>query len=495
MSTNNGRIDLDARLALILLRHSTFLDQAGFAAAAHIARSQLGCYERGERSVPWRVLERAADAAGCPRVLLTPLVQSIRAFRLLLKGWSRGRSLVLAPWLTGFLEVVEEVLDLLTAPKTSPLPVASSRAAERDVAKEVWLLLERRSTRQRRLLLEEVEVYRTPALIERLCAESVKVAARRPLDALELAELAVRVAELLPEQEGIRPRALGYAWFHVSNARRASSDLDGSEEGVRRATRLWESGTPCAFFKEAVVLALQAKVLQARRRFDLALLRIDEALAIDTGELRGRLLLNKAQILNAQGESLISSHVLRQATAYLDEERDPRTALGVRYQLLMNLCVAGRASEAEGDLPELRVLAERLGEDLDRVRVVWLTGIVAAGCDRLEEAEAAFEQAREAFAKFDPPIVFDYALLSLELAVVLLRQGRTAEVRPLAEDLVQLFNSQGVMPEALATVQLYCEAARRDAATLALTRHVIQFLHRAQHDPELKFEAREVEGS
>jgi transcriptional regulator with XRE-family HTH domain len=91
MRTNSDKIDLDARLALILLRSSTFLDQAAFAVAARIARTQLGCYERGERSVPWQVLERAADAAGYPRALLAPLVQAIKAFRLLAEGWSRGQ--------------------------------------------------------------------------------------------------------------------------------------------------------------------------------------------------------------------------------------------------------------------------------------------------------------------------------------------------------------------------------------------------------------------
>jgi tetratricopeptide (TPR) repeat protein len=392
-------------------------------------------------------------------------------------------------------ELIGEVIDLLAPPKAKAEPVSLSLDSARAAAQKVWLRLQRRTPRQRRLLLEKVEEYRTLALVERLSAESIMVAAKSPSDALELAELAVTVADhLCPGDEGLQLRAQGYAWFHVCNARRASSNLDGADAAISCATRLWKAGASAGtsgFFNEAVVLALQAKVHQARRRFGPALGCIGEALAVDTGELRGRLLLDKAQILDVLGEPLSSCEALREATTFLDEEQDPRTTLGVQYQLLMNLCVAGRASEAQEGLPRVRALADRLGEDLDRVRVVWLTGIVAAGCDRLEEAEVAFEQARKAFAAFNPPIVFDYALLSLELAIVLLKQGRTAEVRPLAEDLVKLFKSQGVLPEALAAVQLYYEAARREAATLELTQQVLRFLHRAQHDPDLRFKPAE----
>jgi hypothetical protein len=50
----------------------------------------------------------------------------------------------------------------------------------------------------------------------------------------------------------------------------------------------------------------------------------------------------------------------------------------------------------------------------------------------------------------------------------------------------------GVQPEALAAIGIFCEAARREAATVELARRVIRFLDRSQHDPELKFEEVEV---
>jgi hypothetical protein len=54
--------------------------------------------------------------------------------------------------------------------------------------------------------------------------------------------------------------------------------------------------------------------------------------------------------------------------------------------------------------------------------------------------------------------------------------------------MLPIFRSQEVEREALAALRLFCEAARRKTATVELARRVVRFLHRAQHDPELRFE-------
>ncbi len=129
---------------------------------------------------------------------------------------------------------------------------------------------------------------------------------------------------------------------------------------------------------------------------------------------------------------------------------------------------------------------------MDLVRVTFLGGLVAAGTGRAEEAEEAFEKARRSFASSHPPLVLDYALVSLELALLLLEQNRLSEVRTLADQMAWIFTQQGMQPEALAAIRIFCEAAGRKAATVELARRVIRFLDRSQHDPELKFEEVEV---
>ncbi len=297
------------------------------------------------------------------------------------------------------------------------------------------------SSRQRTALVEEDEEFRAWALSELVAAKSIEKAPSSPAEALELAMLALRIAELCPGEKWLRERAQGNAWFHVANARRVTNDLRGSDVALATATRHWEagaSGDP-GLFNEAIVLGLEATIRKSQRRFPEALRRIEEALAADQGGLRAQLLLAKAQILGAVGDIEASTEVLREAIPYIAEDREPRTALGVRFQLMICLCLQDRAAEAAHELPNLHVLAEKLDQDMDRVRLVWLEGKVAAGTGRVEEAEEAFEQARRKFVSYKPPLVFNYALVSLDLGLLLLGQGRNIEVATLAEEMVSIF--------------------------------------------------------
>jgi len=325
-------------------------------------------------------------------------------------------------------------------------------------------------------------------------AKSIDMAPSSPAQGLELAELALRIAELCAGDEWLRRRSQSYAWFHVANARRFTNDLPGCGAALATALKLWEagaSGDP-GLFDETWVYWIEANIRKSQRRFPEALRRIDDALAADRGDLHGKLLLTKAQILGALGDIETSTEVLREATTYIDEQQEPRTALGVRCRFLVNLCLQDRAMEAVPYMRDVEELAERLQLEVDSMRVAALSGLIAAGIGRSEEAEEAFEQARRKFAALEPPLVLDYSLMCLHLALLLLAQDRTSEVRTLAVQMEKIFTHQGVHREALAAVQIFCEAAKREAATVELTRRVIRFLHRAEHDPSLKFEEAEI---
>jgi hypothetical protein len=72
--------------------------------------------------------------------------------------------------------------------------------------------------------------------------------------------------------------------------------------------------------------------------------------------------------------------------------------------------------------------------------------------------------------------------------VLLLEEGRTAEVAGLAAEMLQVFRGQTVHREALAALRLFCRAARGGSATVDLARRVLAYLERARHDPHLRFE-------
>jgi len=64
--------------------------------------------------------------------------------------------------------------------------------------------------------------------------------------------------------------------------------------------------------------------------------------------------------------------------------------------------------------------------------------------------------------------------------VLWLEANRTAEVRRLALAMAWIFETKGIRREALAALQLFCEAALREAATVELARRVIADIEAAR---------------
>ena len=91
---------------------------------------------------------------------------------------------------------------------------------------------------------------------------------------------------------------------------------------------------------------------------------------------------------------------------------------------------------------------------------------------------AGLEQVRWDFTVRNLP--YNAALSSLDLSVLLLQEGRTGEVRELALVLGWIFTAKGIAPEALAALQLFCDAARQEAATVELARQVRAEIEKAR---------------
>ncbi len=147
----------------------------------------------------------------------------------------------------------------------------------------------------------------------------------------------------------------------------------------------------------------------------------------------------------------------------------------------------GRAEAAAPIVAEVRELAERLHNDLDLIRTSWLEAQVLAGLGRREEAMAGLEQVRRDFEKRG--LAFDYALASLDLALVFREEERLSEVLELAVEMVEIFEAQGVHREALAALILFRDAAEKQAVTVDLVQRLQEYLKKARANPELRFEA------
>jgi hypothetical protein len=82
---------------------------------------------------------------------------------------------------------------------------------------------------------------------------------------------------------------------------------------------------------------------------------------------------------------------------------------------------------------------------------------------------------------------YDAAMASLDLAHVYNQQGRTAELRQLAEELQLIFEAKDLHREARAALLLFQEAIRKERVTAKLIRELAAYLKRARLDPDLRF--------
>lgn len=179
----------------------------------------------------------------------------------------------------------------------------------------------------------------------------------------------------------------------------------------------------------------------------------------------------------------------------MDGRRDPRLSCILRLNWITNLCHLGgpHYKEAEALLREVRPLVIASRKELDLLRVVWLGAKIATGLGKKEEARAGFEQVRRDLVTRQMPC--DCALVTLELAVLLLELGRHTEVKTLAAESVFVLRAHGIRREAVAAIRVFCTAAEKEELTLGLARRILNELERMlKSSPEQRPETRGVRG-
>jgi tetratricopeptide (TPR) repeat protein len=330
-------------------------------------------------------------------------------------------------------------------------------------------------------------------LSELLVRRSGQTASEQALEAAHLAELAVQVAEMIPEGAPFEDRWVyqlrSLAWAGLGNARRVQGDLFDAERCFELSDSWWSAGTvDCddALGYEPVILDLKASLRMAQRRFSEALELLGTAVSLflegEPGQrdphLAGRSLIKSASVLIEAGKTASGIQVLKKANGLIDPDRDPRLLLCVRHNLVDTLSRAGRHQEAADLLPDLKALAELHGSAMDRLRLDWVEGRVACGLGDHAQADTLLTRVRRAF--LGDGNIYEAALVTLDLAISYLEEGRSAEVCELAEEMVSVFRAHDVHREALAAFLLFQESARRETATAELARQVAAALCRTR---------------
>ena len=176
---------------------------------------------------------------------------------------------------------------------------------------------------------------------------------------------------------------------------------------------------------------------------------------------------------------------MREGLQLIEAEKDPRLAASAKLSIVYALVDCGDFQEA-GRILLASGLRQTFAADLlSLLKLRWVEGKVLAGLGKLGPAERTFEQVREEFLLRERE--YDAALVGLELAAVWLRQGKTAQVRELAEEIYETLRDLGVHHEAFKAAFFLREAGRQQVLTLDLLRKVHQFLVRLEWQPLLRF--------
>ncbi len=377
--------------------------------------------------------------------------------------------------------------------------------ASRTSAKDLWEALEPLPFEETLGRIRRDSEYVTWGLAERLSKESGVAGPKDASRAVELALLAVEVAKHLSEGQPCEKEWLfelrAYTYAHLASAYRISGNMRQAEKAQRQADEWWTQGAKSmgdALGYEPEILSLKASLRKDQRRFDEALALIDEVIGIylagdpETQDfhMAGRAFVLKAKTLEEMGNLEGAVALLYEASPLIDPDREPRLLLCIQHNLLDYLANLGRPEEARAMLPRVWKLSREIGNELDIVRLTWTEGLILAALGETARASALLLEARGELISRD--MAYDTALISLHLALLYAKEGRTAAVTELAREMIPVFEAQDIHREALAALAVFQQAAFHEKATTELVGKVARYLKAAKKNPGLKFESADL---
>lgn len=308
------------------------------------------------------------------------------------------------------------------------------------------------------------------AVCEELLQKAAESRRKDPRICLHCAEQALAVASSFSGagSEELKARS----WIELANARRIGGDLPGAESGFEKAEAWLEADGG----RDPAVRA-ELHLMLARQRNEQR--RINEALALTRRSrraferLRDRRGVAEAALLQAKiyGDSGDLDQAMAAAwkALLLIGPRGDLDALLAGIHNMMHWMAEGRDPSAAIPLMEAaRPIYEACGRETDLARLDWVRARLELRLGRLDEASWAFEAVREQLAAFDLP--YDVAQVSLDLAYVYARQGRTFELRELIADALPVFRGLEIARETIAALTLLRRAEAADARTAGIIR-------------------------
>jgi len=324
---------------------------------------------------------------------------------------------------------------------------------------------------------------------EALLARSWAIRYDNSREMCHLAKLAVEVAHGLASEAygswGVADYA-ARAWGELANAYRVADRLRESEQAFGRAYEFFRQGSGNRSLLMRL-LDLEASLLGTLRDFGLALDRLTTLSDMYRSEgelhLAGRTLITKALYLYYKGESSEAYETLTKGLSLVDKSRDPSLIVATAFNQLLLMEECGLFKEARIFLFKTRPQLSGAGHTL-ALKLRWIEGRISYGLGELESAEIAFREARQGLQEAD--LGFATALAGIEIAMTLLRQGRTPEAIQEGLEATKLFFSLNIHRELLGSILFLEECFKSETLNLSAIEKTSRYLSRKQIQLGLK---------
>ena len=324
----------------------------------------------------------------------------------------------------------------------------------------------------RRALVEAEAAIRRPEVFGRLVALCFAQRHRDPRRMLEIAEVALLVAQAFAQDQAVLPGPSSLlasdlqaeAWAYLANARRISGEHGEAEACWREARKFLAAGSGDPLLA-ARLSALEANLRADLRQFADAERQFHRAASLYEAagdrHLAGRTLLDLARTFQEAGETGKAIATLYGGASRLDLSREPSLFVMVVHNLAGYLDVAGFPAHALRLLQSLRDRRTSRRSRLLLLRARWLEARIAATLGLAALASETLQ--RVCAGLLDMKLPYDAALAALEMASVYAAENRHEEVQRLAEEVYPVFIARAIPREAsLALLLFYRSALARE---------------------------------
>jgi tetratricopeptide (TPR) repeat protein len=332
-------------------------------------------------------------------------------------------------------------------------------------------------------ILHGLSAYRS--LLE-LCQELRYENPKRMVDA---GFLAVYVADRLSVRRFGPQRVADWrcrALLELSNAYRVADRLDDAEREIGKAEEAFRAGTGDDIL-QARLFDVRASLLADRRRFEAAAEALDTVHAIycQRGDrhLAGRALISKGIYVGYAGANEEAIRLLREGLSLIDGVRDPALVYAAVHNQAHFLLTSGRLREARALLWKSPTSPEAVGGRVNLLKIRWLAAQIDANLGDLWRAEQALQEVKRGFE--EAGLYYKAALVTLEMATVLIRENRPEQARDLVVQVLGVFKVLRIHREALGSLLLLDRAFEERVATGAMIESVRDLLTRAEDNPGL----------